>query len=216
MIYPHHYRKRITMKYLIYIALIALATNSYAEEWGEIGESYDGTKHYYDIDSLKKLNGYKFEFWQKTVDKQQTTLQRSQVDCVSETYTFKEAYIYKKSNVEPVPDQNLVITPPPGTAAYLTLERVCNYGVALEFSKLNMPKREDYQDDVQFEMQKIIAFGFGDYEIDDEFINDYLAMWASVENEKIIYRKFVKILTKIDELKLKYIHLKLNEKKSSY
>lgn len=200
----------IFMKKIILIYGLLASSFSFGADWGEIGES-DNKKYYYDIDSVKSTGGYKYEFWQKQVSKANTQLVRVRVDCIKDNYTILDVYIYQGEKVtDSLVNQEHTLTPPPGTAGYQTIERVCNYGVALEIEKLNLPKKQDYTNDADFEVAKFMAFGFSRYAPTEEMMNDYYAVLDDMNKESKIYKKFIKVLDGISNLKLKYVNLKIS------
>ncbi|GEM_PF-2783150 len=196
------------MKKLILICGLLTSSFSFGADWGLIGES-NNIKHYYDVDSVKPLGKHRFEFWEKHIDKTETQVIRASVDCVNDSYTMIDVYKYRGDKVvDSVTNQEYKITPPPDTAGYLTIERVCNYGTAQEIGKLNLPEKKNYKNEAEYHADKFFAFGFKDYMPTEEMMNDYFDLMDAFNSEGRIYKEIIKVLDGVSYLKLKYINLK--------
>lgn len=196
------------MKKLLLICGLFTSGFSFGADWGEIGETSKLT-YYYDVDSVKKIKDYQFEFWQKQVSKNEYKLIRTQVDCIADTYTIVDIHAYKGESVDySLTNQNLNLTPPPETIGFYTIERVCNYGLALDIGKLNLPKKSDFPDDAEFQVAKFFAFGFQDYMPTENMMNDYFDLMETSGAEKQSYKTFIRALDGVNYLKIKYLNLK--------
>ncbi len=198
----------IKMKKLILISSLLISSFSFGADWGLVGES-NNIKHYYDIDSVKLIGEHQFEFWEKHVGKTENRVIRAKVDCVNDIYTMIDAYKYRGEDVvEAITNQDYKLNPPPGSAAYLIVERVCNYGTSLEIERLNLPKKGDYEDEVEYHLARFFAFGFQDYVPTESMMNEYFDLMSSFQSERKVYKEIIKILEGVDYLKVKYIDLK--------
>lgn len=196
------------MKKLILIAGLLASSFSFGADWALIGES-NNIKHYYDIDSVKPLGNHRFEFWEKHVGKTESRSIRARVDCVNDSYTIIDAYKYRGEEVvESITSQEYKLIPPPDSAGYRTIERVCNYGTAQEVEKLNLPQKKNYKDEAEYHVAKFFAFGFEDYMPTETMMNEYFDLMESVDTKGQLYKEIIRVLDGVDHLKVKYINLK--------
>lgn len=187
-----------------------LPSFSFGADWGLIGES-GNLKYYYDLDSVKKTNNYQFEFWQKQVGKIETQITRAKVNCINDSYTILDIYKYQDGKViSSIVNQEHTLIPPPETAAYLTIERVCNFGMAMEFGKFNIPSKQDFSDEIDYELARFHALGFEDYVPSDEMMNEYFNLWENSQAERFIYKRIINVLSGVNRIKIKYLNLKIN------
>ncbi len=197
------------MKRLILMCGLLASGFSFGADWVLIGETNSNIKHYYDVDSVKPLGKHQFEFWEKHVEKNENKVMRAKVDCVNDSYTVMDYYKYRGDNVvDSITNQEYKIIPPPDTAGYITIERVCNYGLSLEIGKLNLPKKSDFSDDAEFQVARFFALGFQDYTPTMDMMNDYFDLMEAASSEKQIYKMFIKTLDGVEYLKFKYLNLK--------
>ncbi|EXB26533.1 hypothetical protein J537_1893 [Acinetobacter baumannii 1437282] len=196
------------MKIIVLILGTLASSFSFGADWGKIGES-SNRQYFYDVNSVKRTGKYQYEFWEKHIGKKNTDVIRSRVDCNDDSYTILDAYIYQGDDVlDSSINQEYRLIPPPDTVAYLTLERVCNYGVAAEVEKFNLPKKSSYTDDLDFQVARFNAFGFKDYIPTESMMNEYFSLMDEANKEEKLYKKFIKVLDGVYSLKIKYLDLK--------
>lgn len=196
------------MRRLILITGLLASSFSFGASWEVMGKS-NNIKHYYDVDSVKPLEKHQFEFWEKHVGKTENRTIRAKVDCVNDTYTVIDTYKYHGDEmVESITGKEYKLVPPPDTVAYLTIERVCNYGTTLEIERLNLPEQKNFKSEAEYQVAKFFAFGFEDYTPTETMMNEYFDLIESVDTNGKIYKELIRVLDGIDDLKLKYIGLK--------
>jgi len=196
------------MKIIIFIMGIIWSGVCMAVDWIEIGDSNE-KKYFYDLDSVKNTGKYKFEFWEKHTSKNLNEVTRVRVDCVDDRYTVLDVYIYQGGKViDSAINESASITPPPGSVGSSIIERVCGFGLSKEFQRMNLPNKEDFNNDIDYQLAKFNSFGFQDYSPNESMMVEYFNLMEEVKNEKPIYKMFIKVLDGLQAIKIKYIHLK--------